>query len=194
MFKSAFTSARASARSFSTSARTQTNRSYALSAGIIGASALAYISYNTKGAEWFAKDAPKTLNDPNEWVSLPLISSQQVNHNTKTLKFALPTDEHIIGLNIASALLTKYKGPNDEKPTIRPYTPVSEEDAKGYVELMVKKYEGGPMSTHLCEMEKNQRLDFKGPILKYKYEPNMHDTIGLIAAGKSMTTKFEIPF
>lgn len=155
---------------------------------MLGAAAIAYVGYNTKSAEWFAKDAPKALKDPNEWVSLPLISSEQVNHNTKTLKFALPTDEHIIGLNIASALLTKYQGPQDEKPTIRPYTPVSEEDAKGYVELMVKKYEGGPMSTHLCEMEKDQRIYFKGPILKYKYEPNMHDTIGLIAAGQSSIT------
>lgn len=112
------------------------------------------------------------------------MSSEQVNHNTKVLKFALPSEDHVIGLNIASALLTKYKGPNDEKPTIRPYTPVSEEDTKGYVELMVKKYPDGPMSTHLCEMEKNQRIDFKGPILKYKYEPNTHSTIGLIAAGE----------
>lgn len=147
---------------------------------------MAYISYNTKSAEWLqgTKDAPKALNDPNEWVSLPLMSSEQVNHNTKVLKFALPSEDHVIGLNIASALLTKYKGPNDEKPTIRPYTPVSEEDTKGYVELMVKKYPDGPMSTHLCEMEKNQRIDFKGPILKYKYEPNTHSTIGLIAAGE----------
>jgi hypothetical protein len=33
----------------------------------------------------------------------------------------------VSGLHIASALLTKYKGPEIEKPVIRPYTPVSDE-------------------------------------------------------------------
>lgn len=185
MFRSSFRVARDASRSFSTSAAARPKTSYALGAGVLGAVALAYVSYNSKSAEWMkgSKDAPKALNDPNEWVSLALMSSEQVNHNTKRLRFALPSEDHVIGLNIASSLLTKYKGPTDEKPTIRPYTPVSEEDAKGYVEFLIKKYPDGPMSTHLCEMEKNQRLDFKGPILKYKYEPNMHSTIGLVAAG-----------
>lgn len=193
MFKSVFSSVKASTRSYSSVATSRSSAStYAIGAGLFGVAALSYVNYNSRAAEWFAKDAPKALEDPNAWVSLPLISSEQVNHNTKSLKFALPSDEHIIGLNIASALLTKYKGPNDEKPTIRPYTPVSEEDARGYVELLVKKYPGGPMSTHICDMNKGERLDFKGPILKYKYEPNMHKTIGLIAGGTGITPMYQL--
>lgn len=192
MFRSAFASARHSTRSFSSAATPKATTSYAIGAGLFGVAALSFLSYNSKSAEWFAKDAPKALTNPNEWVSLSLLSSEQVNHNTKSLKFALPSDEHIIGLNIASALLTKYKGPNDEKPTIRPYTPVSEEDARGYVELLVKRYEGGPMSTHLCEMKKDEKLEFKGPILKYRYEPNMHSTIGLIAGGTGITPMYQL--
>lgn len=193
MFRSAFSSVRSSTRSYSRTVAPKSSTSYAaVGAGLFGLAAFTYVNYNPISAEWFAKDAPKTLKDPNEWVSLSLISSSQVNHNTKSLKFALPSDEHIIGLNIASALLTKYKGPGDEKSTIRPYTPVSEEDARGYVELLVKRYEGGPMSTHLCEMKKDEKLDFKGPILKYKYEPNMHKTIGLIAGGTGITPMYQL--
>jgi hypothetical protein len=33
----------------------------------------------------------------------------------------------VSGLHVASAILTKYKGPNDEKATLRPYTPISDE-------------------------------------------------------------------
>lgn len=31
------------------------------------------------------------------------------------------------GLPIASAVLTKYKGPEDQKATLRPYTPINDE-------------------------------------------------------------------
>lgn len=196
MFRSALFNARSSTRSASTLSKAGPSaQSYIIGAGLVGLTAVSILSYNTKSAEWFSqskKASQKTLTDPNEWVSLPLMSSQQVNHNTKTLKFALPTEDHIIGLNVASALLTKFQGPNDEKPTIRPYTPISDENTKGYVELMVKKYPGGPMSSHVCEMEKNQRLLFKGPIEKYKYEANSFDTIGLIAAGTGITPMYQL--
>ena len=154
-----------------------------------------YLSQNEIRAEWFtktAKESPKTLTDPNAWVSLKLSKSEDLSHNTKRLTFALPTDEHVIGLNTASALLTKYKGPNDEKPTIRPYTPVSDEDDKGFVTLVVKKYPNGPMSTHLHDMEPDQRLDFKGPIQKYEYKANMHGTVALIAGGTGITPMWQL--
>jgi cytochrome-b5 reductase len=52
---------------------------------------------------------------------------EDVNHNTKKLRFALPEGDQVSGLSVASALLTKYKGPGMEKAVIRPYTPVSDE-------------------------------------------------------------------
>ena len=168
----------------------------ALKYGAVPAIGLAgYLSQNEIRAEWFtktAKESPKTLTDPNAWVSLKLSKSEDLSHNTKRLTFALPTDEHVIGLNTASALLTKYKGPNDEKPTIRPYTPVSDEDDKGFVTLVVKKYPNGPMSTHLHDMEPDQRLDFKGPIQKYEYKANMHGTVALIAGGTGITPMWQL--
>lgn len=33
----------------------------------------------------------------------------------------------VSGLHVASAILTKYKGPEDEKAVLRPYTPISDE-------------------------------------------------------------------
>ena len=90
-------------------------------------------------------------------------------------------------MQIASALITKYKGPEDEKPTIRPYTPTSDEDARGYIEFVIKKYPDGPMSTHLHNMVPGQRLDFKGPIPKYKWEQNKHPAVGMIAGGTGIT-------
>jgi cytochrome-b5 reductase len=61
------------------------------------------------------------------FISLKLDSVENVNHNTKKFRFALPDVDQVSGLHIASAILTKYKGPEMEKPAIRPYTPVSDE-------------------------------------------------------------------
>lgn len=61
------------------------------------------------------------------FVSLKLVDVENVNHNTKRFRFELPEGDMVSGLHIASAILTKYKGPNDEKATLRPYTPISDE-------------------------------------------------------------------
>lgn len=61
------------------------------------------------------------------FISLKLDSVENVNHNTKKFRFSLPEEDQVSGLQIASAILTKYKGPDMEKPAIRPYTPVSDE-------------------------------------------------------------------
>ena len=105
----------------------------------------------------------------------------------KKFRFALPSDEHVSGLSVASAILTKYKGPEMEKPVVRPYTPVSDEDAKGYLDFQIKRYPNGPMSEHLHDMAPNQRLSFKGPIPKYPWTENKHEHVAMIAGGTGIT-------
>lgn len=59
-------------------------------------------------------------------MSLKLDDVENYNHNTKKFRFKLPEDDQVSGLEVASALLTKFK-PEDGKPVVRPYTPVSDE-------------------------------------------------------------------
>lgn len=73
------------------------------------------------------------------FVSLLLESVEELNHNTKKFRFALPNKDDVSGLQIASALITKYKGPEMEKPVIRPYTPTSDEDERGFLDFVVKR-------------------------------------------------------
>jgi cytochrome-b5 reductase len=117
---------------------------------------------------------------------------EQVSSNTKWFRFKLDDDDAVSGLPVASALLTKYKGPEMEKPVIRPYTPISDEDAPGYLDFVVKKYPNGPMSEHLHSMNPGQRLDFKGPIPKYPWSANKHDHIALIAGGTGITPMWQV--
>ncbi|KAF1914171.1 hypothetical protein BDU57DRAFT_284308 [Ampelomyces quisqualis] len=125
------------------------------------------------------------------FVSLLLEKSEIVNHNTKKLTFKLPEPDMESGLPVASAVITKYKGPDMEKPVIRPYTPVSDVDQQGTVDFLIKKYEKGPMSSHMHNMEPGQRLDIKGPIPKYLWTPNKHEHIALIAGGTGITPMWQ---
>ncbi|KAI1815523.1 oxidoreductase NAD-binding domain-containing protein [Poronia punctata] len=125
------------------------------------------------------------------FISLLLKDVEVINHNTKKFIFKLPEDDMVSGLAVASALLTKFV-PEGEKPVLRPYTPTSDEDTKGYIELVVKKYPGGPMSTHLHDMVPGQRLEFKGPLPKYPWTANKHDHIALVAGGTGITPMFQL--
>ena len=125
------------------------------------------------------------------FVDLKLESVEEINHNTKKFRFALPNSDDVSGLQIASALITKYQGPGMDKPVIRPYTPTSDEDEKGFLDLIIKRYPNGPMSEHLHSMKPGQRLDFKGPILKFPWVANSHDHIALIAGGTGITPSVE---
>jgi len=126
------------------------------------------------------------------FISLKLESVEMINHNTKKFRFALPENDQVSGLHVASAILTKYKGPEMEKPVIRPYTPVSDEGEEGFFDLLVKKYPDGPMSEHVHSMEPGQRLDFKGPIPKYPWTPNKHSHIALVAGGTGITPMYQL--
>lgn len=126
------------------------------------------------------------------FISLKLEEVEIVNHNTKHFRFALPEGDNVSGLKTASALITKYKGPEMEKPVIRPYTPISDVDEQGHLDLIIKKYDGGPMSEHLHSMVPGQRLDFKGPIPKYEWTANKHDHVALISGGTGITPMWQI--
>ena len=48
------------------------------------------------------------------------------------------------------------------------------------------------MSEHIHSMNVDQRLSFKGPIVKYPWKANMHDHICLIAGGTGITPMYQL--
>ncbi|RPB04476.1 ferredoxin reductase-like protein [Choiromyces venosus 120613-1] len=184
-------------RAYSAPANEPKKSNVLIYSAIAGAAAGAgyYYYYTTAGGAGVKAalgPAEITLKGDGEWVDLRLKEVTPVTHNTKRFRFELPSENHVSGLKVASALLTKYKGPNDAKPTIRPYTPINPEDARGYLDLLVKRYEKGPMSTHLHAMTPNQTLSFKGPLPKYEWTPNKHEHISLIAGGTGITPMYQL--
>lgn len=89
-------------------------------------------------------------------------------------------------------MITKFKAEDQEKPTIRPYTPISDPEEKGTLELLVKKYQNGPMSEHLHDMKVGETLSIKGPIPKYPWEANKHNHITCVAGGTGITPMYQL--
>lgn len=156
--------------------------------GAIGSIGL-FQYYSTRNQ--ISNDTGKTFTNPNEWIDLKLKQSINVGSNSKRLIFELKDQNDVSGLVNASCLLTKFvtaKGNN----VIRPYTPISDVDEKGIIEFIVKKYEGGKMSSHIHSLKPNDTLSFKGPIIKWKWEPNQYESIFLIGGGTGIAPLYQL--
>ncbi|GBP03627.1 NADH-cytochrome b5 reductase 2 [Eumeta japonica] len=120
-----------------------------------------------------------TLVDPNVKYQLPLIEREEISHDTRRFRFGLPSSEHILGLPIGQHIHISAKIGDDL--VIRSYTPVSSDDDKGYVDLVIKVYfknvhprfpDGGKMSQHLESLKLGDIIDVRGPSGRLQYTGN----------------------
>ncbi|CAI9545455.1 unnamed protein product, partial [Staurois parvus] len=107
-----------------------------------------------------AEKAPVTLLDPNTKYPLPLIEKQEISHDTKKFRFGLPSSEHILGLPIGQHIYLSAKV--NGSLVVRAYTPVSSDEVKGHIDLVIKVYyknvnpkfpDGGKMSQYLDSLK-----------------------------------------
>ncbi|KAJ2019619.1 hypothetical protein H4S04_003400 [Coemansia sp. S16] len=137
-----------------------------------------------------ATPATKAL-DPKNFVGFKLKEAIPINHDTSRFRFALEPNQEL-GLDITSCFVVKAKVGDDEKPTIRPYTPVSPQHARGYFDLVIKKYATGKMSSHIHAMAPGDILEIKGPVPKLPYKTGALKEIGMIAGGSGITPMLQL--
>ncbi|KAG8548756.1 hypothetical protein GDO81_024291 [Engystomops pustulosus] len=119
----------------------------------------------------FGKSAPAiTLESADVKYPLRLVDREDISHDTRRFRFALPSPEHILGLPIGQHIYLSAR--IDGNLVVRPYTPVSSDDDKGFVDLVVKVYfrgvhpkfpDGGKMSQYLDALRVGETIDFRGP-------------------------------
>uniref|UniRef100_F6TGW9 cytochrome-b5 reductase n=2 Tax=Equus TaxID=9789 RepID=F6TGW9_HORSE len=111
-----------------------------------------------------------TLENPDIKYPLRLIDKEIVSHDTRRFRFALPSPQHILGLPVGQHIYLSAR--IDGNLVIRPYTPVSSDDDKGFVDLVIKVYfkdthpkfpAGGKMSQYLENMKIGDTIEFRGP-------------------------------
>lgn len=160
-------------------------------------------------------DQLRTLLDPNEKYHLPLIEKEEISHDTKRFRFGLPSNEHVLGLPVGQHI--HLIANINEEMVIRAYTPVSSDDHKGYVDLVIKVYNrnvhpkfpnGGKMSQYVDEMKIGDTIAFRGPTGKLQYlgnskfsikrlrkEPAVEvvaNTVNMIAGGTGITPMLQL--
>jgi len=120
---------------------------------------------------------PKALQDPDKKYPFKLIEREEVSHDTRRFRFALPTAEHVLGLPVGQHIYLSARV-NDQL-CVRPYTPVSSDDDKGYFDLVIKVYfknvhpkfpDGGKMSQYLEGMQLGENIDVRGPSGRLVYK------------------------
>ncbi|XP_050115362.1 NADH-cytochrome b5 reductase-like protein isoform X3 [Malus sylvestris] len=138
---------------------------------------------------------PKVALNPDKWVEFKLQDTARVSHNTQLFRFTFDPNAKL-GLYVASCLLTRAPLGQDAegkpKYVIRPYTPISDPDAKGYFDLLIKVYPEGKMSQHFTSLKPGDVVEVKGPIEKLRYTPNMKKHIGMIAGGTGITPMLQV--
>ena len=78
------------------------------------------------------------------------------------------------------------------KYVMRSYTPISDNDATGYVDFLVKTYEAGNLSRVFNNLKIGDTMQMKGPKGRFKYLPNMTERIGMVAGGTGITPCLQI--
>lgn len=131
------------------------------------------------------------LLDPVTYSPLPLKKKTLVAPNVYRLTFTLPTTSTILGLPIGQHVT--IKADVDGENVARSYTPVSNNADLGLLELVVKVYPDGKLtSKYLAKVEAGDEVLFRGPKGAMKYNPNLCKKIGMIAGGTGITPMFQV--
>lgn len=124
---------------------------------------------------------PKSLLFP---VRLTVVKTEQVNHDTKRITFSLPGGAaQLTGVPPGSAILTSHWPAGACFPVWRPYTPISDPEARGTLELLVKRYPHGRASGHLHGLAPGETVAVRGPLPGYAYAAAAEPRDLLMVAG-----------
>jgi len=168
------------------------NKYFAISS-VAAAGALAFGAWTFDQQDASADEKKEVALNPKEFIDFKLREIIDVNHNTKIFRFNLQTPETEVGLPVASCIVIKVpKGGPDGKDVIRPYTPISSNETKGYVDLMIKLYPNGIASNYIFNMKKGDTLAMKGPIPKIAIKSNMKKEIGMVSGGTGLTPMIQV--
>ncbi|CAM9677327.1 unnamed protein product [Choristocarpus tenellus] len=105
---------------------------------------------------------------------------------------SLPSAEHEMGMSVASCIVVKGKGLDGTSDVVRPYTPTTTNDTKGYFDLVIKAYPQGNVSSYMFGLKVGDNVAVKGPFPKFPYKVNEKKKIGMIAGGTGITPMLQV--
>jgi len=131
----------------------------------------------------------KDLLSTTEFRVFTVREVKQITHNTKQLRFWLPNGTM---LDIPLGSHIQIRAMIDGQYVTRNYTPTSTATDKGYFDIIVKAYDNGSVSKHLCSLTVGEAVDVRGPFGVFKYTPNMHRSLCMICGGTGITPMLQV--
>eukprot|EP00796_Vickermania_ingenoplastis_P010208 gene10208-7152_t len=155
---------------------------------LLGAAASSWLRPVPKTAECSTSKGPFSTTD---YRPFTLLSYSDESHNTRVFRFALPEGDMPLNLVPACCLMLRCQGNNGEE-IVRPYTPISRSDQRGYFEIVVKNYKDSKMGQHLFSLKQGETVEVKGPVTKLAIRPNQYKSIGMIAGGTGIAPMYQV--
>ena len=142
------------------------------------------------------------------WTKATLCEKKNVSWDTRVFIFDLEHDKQILGLPIGQHLMIKLPDPSTKEAVIRSYTPTSDTNLIGKMELLVKVYfptdtiPGGKMSLAIDALPIGSEIDCKGPTGRFEYLGNGRVVVSgkerqlrsfkMICGGTGITPVFQV--
>ncbi|CAG8943566.1 unnamed protein product [Penicillium salamii] len=143
-----------------------------------------------------------------EWTKATLTEKKNVSWDTRIFVFDLEHEKQTLGLPIGQHLMIKVQDPINGEAVIRSYTPMSDTNLIGKMELLVKIYfpsdsiPGGKMTLALDKLPLGSAIDCKGPTGRFEYLGNGRVSISgkerqlrsfkMICGGTGITPVFQV--
>lgn len=156
-----------------------------------------------ESAERFA-----TFLQPRKYRKAILHSKKNVSWDTRIFRFKLDHEEQTLGLPIGQHLMIRMRDPATRETIIRSYTPISETDEAGFMDVLIKVYfdtkhrKGGKMSQALDSIPIGHFVDFKGPLGRFEYhgqgsctvngDGRIVDKFVMISGGTGITPIYQV--
>lgn len=129
---------------------------------------------------------------PQTYQPLPLIRKDTPAPGILRLTFALPTPTTTLGLPTGQHVA--IRAVIDGKPVVRSYTPVSNDSDKGVLELVIRCYPDGVLtSRYLAHVRAGaDSVEFRGPKGAMRYHRGWARKIGMVAGGTGITPMYQV--
>ncbi|KZT38057.1 hypothetical protein SISSUDRAFT_1047659 [Sistotremastrum suecicum HHB10207 ss-3] len=143
------------------------------------------------------------------WKKVRLTEATRISHDSIIYRFALARPDQPLGLPVGQHVFVRLKRKDTGEIIQRAYTPVSQQNAVGFIDLLIKLYlsspqfpEGGKMTTGFHQLQIDDEIELKGPLGSFVWEGKgvarwrdiqiRPKKLGLICGGSGITPILQV--
>lgn len=123
---------------------------------------------------------------PDRYTQFQLLGVTPVSEDSKIFKFAI----HSANRTSELAAISHVSFKDDRLQIQRPYTPISVE--QNTMDFLIKRVESGSVSRWLFSLVPGAKVEMRGPILTWQYEPNRYEKLTLLAGGSGIAPMYQL--